>query len=374
MHKGNLIKEYAAQVGFDFCGITSAEPFTELLDFLQQRQQKNWQSEFEKFELQTRINPKLVLPEARSIIALAKIYPECRQSAEFQGKGKIARFAWGPDYHQDLQKSLGQMVDFLRKEFHVKKAVSYVDKGPLLDRAIAARAGLGWYGKNCAIMTKRAGSWIALGEILVDIFLPEDEPLPPGCGSCTKCLDACPTGALTKPYQVNCQKCISYLTQSKKIIPDQYRALMGNSLYGCDACQDVCPYNQKVSRDLNAAAQEAIFSELDLSYLLSLSKGGFQKEYKDRAFGWLGKNILQRNALIALGNSKDPAAIPLLIKGLNSSSPQQRGYSAWALGQIATNQAYDALKIALNKENNQWVKSEIKNALEQKAPPGAGLL
>ncbi|WP_227761789.1 tRNA epoxyqueuosine(34) reductase QueG [Zhaonella formicivorans] len=361
MEKAQLIKEVAREIGFDLCGITTAEPFYELEDFLRLRAKQGWQSEFEHKELEKRINPRLVLPEARSIIALGKTYPPCEQNAT-PGYGIIARCGRGIDYHVDFRKRMNALVQFLTKDLGVTKAVSMVDTGPLIDRAVAARAGVGWYGKNCSIISPEWGSWIALGEVLLDMDLPVDEPLVLECGQCRRCLEACPSGALFAPYRVNPTICLSQLTQTKAIIPEVYRKLLGNRLYGCDTCQEVCPKNKRLK--INEPSLDPGEAVLRAEDLLALTKSQFQQKYGSSAFAWRGKTILQRNAIIALGNEKNPDSVPLLTEVLQGPNTVLRGYSAWALGQIGTRKAKQSLQAALSRETEPWVLEEISAALK----------
>lgn len=362
MDKAKLIKEYALALGFDLCGLTSADPFVELADYLKERQEQGWQSEFEFKEPALRINPRLVLPTARSIIALGKAFPSCDEQEDKGGFwGKIARCGWGEDYHRIFRRLLLSMEEFLRQDLGAQATVAMVDTGPLLERAVAVRAGLGWQGKNCSVISPSHGSFLALGEILVDLELTPDDPLLEQCGDCRRCLLACPTGALTAPYRVNPNLCLSYLTQTKSYIPPQYRKLMGNRLYGCDTCQEVCPHNKK---ELKGSAQVPFAQTvLSVEELLDLSQKQFQQKYGAQAFAWRGKNILLRNALIALGNHGDPEVIPLLTKALQSPSAMLRAYSAWALGQIGGNRVGDLLKKARQKENDPLVQQEMDQAL-----------
>lgn len=361
MEKAKLIKEYASALGFDLCGITTADPFEELADFLRERQERGWQSEFEFKDTAQRINPRLVLPTARSIIALGKAFPSCGEKRDERGFwGKIARCGWGEDYHRVFRRLLTALGEFLQKNLGAQSTLAMVDTGPLLERAVAVRAGLGWYGKNCSLISPSFGSFVALGEILVDVELPPDESISERCGECRRCLLACPTGALTAPYRVNPNLCLSYLTQTKGFIPPQYRKLMGNRIYGCDTCQEVCPHNEG-----RGTSSQVPFSQTVLSAeeLLSLSQKQFQQKYGTRSFAWRGKNVLLRNALIALGNQGDPEAVPLLATALQSPNAMVRAYSAWALGQIGGSRAGDLLKKARQKETHPLVQQEIDQAL-----------
>lgn len=356
------IKQLARQAGFDLCGITTADPFDNLLGLLEQRYRSGIYSEFEILDFAKRIDPRLSYPEANSIIALGKAYPYLGPNKPVRGQGRIARFAKGRDYHLEFREGMEKLSCLLKTQLGLTPLTSTVDTGPLIDRAVAARAGIGWQGKNCAIISIPFGSWIALGQILIKESLKPDRPQEDRCGSCNKCLKACPTKALSAPYQVNSGICLSALTQTKSIIPKKYRTLLGTRIYGCDCCQEVCPYNKL--KDVKLGRQDD--EPLDLISILRLSNTEFKKKYAEKAFAWRGKKIIQRNAIIALGNLKDENATEDLIRLLNGPTVMLRGYSAWALGRIASAKALAALKAALQKEEDPWVKEEIEAALREK--------
>jgi epoxyqueuosine reductase len=360
MNLEKKVKELAYQVGFDLCGITTAEPFYNLQQVLEQRVQTRFHSEFEELNLPKRLNPRLSSPEANSIIALGKVCPPVAPVKLARGQGKIARFARGRDYHLELREAMDRLSCLLQNQLSLTPLTTIVDTGPLIDRAVAARAGIGWYGKNCSIISQGYGSWIALGQILIKEKLKPDKPQKEQCGSCDKCLQACPTGALQGPYQLNSNLCLSQLTQTKSIIPKKYRLMLGTRIYGCDTCQEVCPYNNFSGNLVSEQEEEAI----DLISLLRMSNSEFRRKYKDKAYAWRGKNILQRNAIIALGNLKEKSASKDLISLLNGPNTMLRGYSAWALGRIKSPEALEALERALKEEDDPWVREEIKDALK----------
>lgn len=359
MNLEKRIKTLALQAGFDLCGITTSEPFYDLQAVLEQRFKSGINSEFESSDIARRINPRLISPEANSIIALGKAYPYVSVNKPVKGQGRIARCGNGKDYHLEFQEGMTRLSNLLVSELGLTPLTSMVDTGPLIDRAVAARAGIGWQGKNCSIVSESFGSWIALGQILIKEKLQSDLPLQDQCGTCTKCLKACPTKALGAPYQVNPNLCLSGLTQTKNIIPKKFRALLGTRVYGCDTCQEVCPYNNLKDKRFDQQDDESF----DLISLLRMSNKEFKKTYGAKSYAWRGKKILQRNAIIALGNLKDKRATEDLIRLLNGSSTMLRGYSAWALGRINSAKAIEALKSALLQEKDPWVKEEILDAL-----------
>lgn len=247
------------------------------------------------------------------------------------------------------------------------------DTKPLAERAFAARAGLGWVGKHTNLINPIAGSFIFLGEIVTTLALPGDAPLRKTCGSCTRCIPACPTGALRGDYTIDATRCISDLTQRTDAIPLEMRALIGQWVWGCDLCQLACPPNARL-RVLTAAANAPLAPETStpaLVRLLRLRSGEFKRTYAKSAMGWRGAAILRRNAAVALGNSLDRAAVPALVQALSEDPhPLVRGHAAWALGRIGSPAAIEALALRLTTETDATVVAEVEAALEPfEAPP-----
>lgn len=243
------IKAAAPALGIDDIGFATAEPFLYLKNILQDHRDKGYESGFEEPDLDKRTIPALPSGETPlSILAIAVAYPSKMEnpprSEPGARRGILARAAWGQDYHHVLREALGKLEAFIRERVPDAVLESMVDTGVLVDRAVAERAGIGFSAKNCAIISPKWGSWIYLGEMVTNIPFPPDAPVEEGCGDCTKCIDACPTGALVGPGQLNAQACISYLTQTKGFLSDEYMTKIGNRLYGCDTCQIVCPKNR----------------------------------------------------------------------------------------------------------------------------------
>jgi epoxyqueuosine reductase len=243
----------------------------------------------------------------------------------------------------------------------------------LAERAFAARAGLGWIGKHTNLITPQAGSFVFLGEIVTTLRLPPDQPLRKTCGSCTRCLPACPTGALRGDYTIDAARCISDLTQRTDGIPLELRPFIGTWVWGCDLCQIACPPNERAAvqggPQNRAASQET--ATPDLVKLLQLRSGEFKRTYRGTAIGWRGAAVLRRNAAVALGNALDRSTVPALSRALSSDPhPHVRGHAAWALGRIASPPAIFALKSRLAVEDDDGVRFEITRALE---PVGAGM-
>jgi epoxyqueuosine reductase len=241
---------------------------------------------------------------------------------------------------------------------------SMVDTGALVDRAVAERAGVGFVGKNCAVITPEWGSWVYLGEMITNIPFPADTSINDQCGDCTICIDACPTGALVGPGQLNASRCISFVTQTKGIVEDELMRKIGNRLYGCDTCQVVCPINKRK----NWTHQPELQPDPDkvkplLQPLIAMGNKEFKETYGQSASSWRGKKPIQRNAIIALGNFKDVTAVPLLAKLLASDTrPVIRATAAWALGRIGGNEAGRAIELARAKEQDSIVLDELERA------------
>ncbi|MFL6556135.1 MAG: tRNA epoxyqueuosine(34) reductase QueG, partial [Bacillus sp. (in: firmicutes)] len=237
--------------------------------------------------------------------------------------------------------------------------------GELSDRAVAERAGIGWSGKNCSIITPEFGSYVYLGEMITSIPFEPDTPIEDQCGTCTKCLDACPTGALVQGGQINAQSCISFLTQTTAIIPDQYRDKIGNRVYGCDSCQTACPANKGMNFHIHEELEpNPEIAKPLLKPILKLSNREFKAKFGSVAGSWRGKKPIQRNAIIALAHFKDETAIPELVDVLeNEGSSVSRGTAAWALGKIGGQTAFAALKKAQVRETDLEVQNEIEKGL-----------
>ncbi|RAL26922.1 tRNA epoxyqueuosine(34) reductase QueG [Thermoflavimicrobium daqui] len=361
----------AKEIGIDKIGFASADPFVELRERLVEHQQKGYASGFEEPDIEKRVRPDLSLPEAKTIIAIALAYPSKLKnppkSAPGANRGIFCRASWGEDYHHVLRDKLNQLQMYLHELIPEANIMSMVDTGALSDRAVAERAGIGWIGKNTSLITEEFGSWVYLGEMITDIYIPPDHPVEDGCGDCNICVDACPTGALVQPGQLNAQACIAYLTQTKGFLADKYREKIGNRLYGCDTCQTVCPKNRGLHFDHHPEfAPEPEKVKPLLKPLLTMSKREFNKEFGQMSGSWRGKKPIQRNAMIALAHFRDQTAIPELSRLLlEDPRPVIRGTAAWALGKIGGFEAEDALVQAKNIEHNTEVQIEIERALKK---------
>ena len=378
-----IVKRYARELGFDLVGVTSAEAFAEDRAIALQRLRAGlmdglpWYTEA---RVRRGANPQELLPGARSIICLGLNYyqPDAAdEDVAVNGRsplvGKVARYAWGDDYHQVMKARMEAYVGGLSARLDTAiSARWYVDDGPMLDRAAARRAGVGWFGKNTNILTPSHGSWVFLGQVITDLEMEPDLPLQKTCGNCVRCIDACPTGAIVAPYVIENTRCISYLTiENRGPIPHWLRPQMLDWVFGCDICQDVCPVNRNAQPALEPAFQKKSAGAhgrvplLDLIGLLELSDEEFRSRFRGSPILRAKRVGLQRNACVALGNLKEPAAVPALCSALATAEPLVRGHSAWALGQIGGIEAKVALDQALEQEGDPEVVKEITSALQE---------
>ncbi len=397
------IKEYAYSLGFNIARITSAEEFPEDERIIKERISQGLMDGLPWFtaeRAEIACNPHALLPSAQSIIALGMFYLT-QQPVEAENdvpRGYISRYAWGDDYHEIIKSKLQQFADWLhaygRDEVENVETRLFVDTGRMVDRAVAQRGGLGWYGKNTTILTKGWGSWVFLAEIVTNLPLVDgvknfyDTPLKASCGNCEICLRACPTSALPAPYVLDNTRCISFLTiELRGSIPLELRPLMGNLIFGCDICQQVCPVNKVVERRLGLRKADNVFSSTlqtpdfqprqefrprnnigstpELIPLLSLTEEQFREHFRLSPIRRTKRRGLLRNVCVALGNSGDPQAVPALIRALHDDESLIRGHAAWALGQIGGEESKEALQVALACEEDEETLKEIRCALDE---------
>jgi epoxyqueuosine reductase len=399
------IKEYAYSLGFDLVHITNAEEFPEAERVIKERIEQGLMDGLPWFtteRAQVSCHPDALLPQAQSIIALAMFYLTEQPDEQQDGipRGRISRYAWGDDYHEIIKPKLQQFAawlrDYARDEIREVETRLFVDTGRMVDRAVAQRAGLGWFGKNTNILTKGWGSWVFLAEIVTNLPLGGDSgqfydtPTKANCGNCEICLRACPTGALPAPYVMDNTRCISYLTiELRGSIPLELRPLMGNLIFGCDICQQVCPVNLVAERRLGlrqdsrvstSSSQPVHFrprqefrpragvgSSPELIPLLSLTEEQFRERFRLSPIRRTKRRGLLRNVCVALGNSGDHDAVPALVGALHDYEPLVRGHAAWALGKLGGEQAKQALEEALKREEDEEVRKEIRCALAMDA-------
>ena len=336
----------ALEIGFDVAGIAPADPVLSLPAY------KAWLARGYHGEMaylarpdrvSRRENPAEILPGIRSMICVGLNYypgPIDERLVQDPSRGLISRYAWGADYHNLMHQRLEELAAFVVDEAgHRVQHRCYVDTGPVLERAYAAVAGLGFVGKNTCLISPKLGSWLFLGEIAVDVELaPTTGPDGGGCGSCRRCLDACPTGALVAPYLLDARRCISYLTiELKGPIPPELRHLLANRIFGCDLCQEVCPW-QRFARTTHEMALRAAREDDATPVLVDLIGMGpqaFADRYAGRPVPRATRRGLLRNVAVALGNWADSRAASPLTRALDDPEPLVREHAAWALGQIA---------------------------------------
>lgn len=361
---------YAISIGVDKIGFTTAAPFTELKNRLRRQQELGYQSGFEESDIEKRTEPLQLLNEAESIVSIAVAYPSRMQNAPIGKRGArrgiFCRASWGVDYHTAIRERLKLLSAWLEERVEGVRIESMVDTGALVDRAVAERAGIGWSGKNCSIITPEFGSYVYLGELITNIPFSPDKPMEDECGECRLCLDVCPTGALIQGGQLDAQRCIAFLTQTKGTLPDEFRSHIGNRLYGCDTCQTVCPKNKgKINWIHEEFMPDPELAKPLLTPLLTISNREFKAKFGHVSGSWRGKKPIQRNAILALAHFKEEAAIPELINLLkNDDRPVIRGTSAWALGKIGGEQAKSALYDAEANEQDEEVLNEIHKGLQ----------
>ncbi|MBB3112617.1 epoxyqueuosine reductase [Paenibacillus phyllosphaerae] len=363
------MKAAAAELGIDKIGVAAADPFKELKARLIRHRELGRESGFEEKDLDKRTEPALLFDDPQSIIAIAIAYPSKManppKSEPGERRGILARSAWGLDYHVVLRDRLAKLEAWLAARVPGFRAESMVDTGALVDRAVAERAGIGWSAKNCSIITPEWGSWVYLGEMITNLPLPPDRPVTESCGECNACIDACPTGALVGPGQLDAQRCISFVTQTKGIVSEEFMTKIGNRLYGCDTCQVVCPENKGKNWTHQPELQPD--PELAKPLLLPLLKMG-NREFKDvygkSSSAWRGRKPIQRNAVIALGNFKDRDSVPAVADVLRTDPRfELRATAAWSLGKIGGDAAVTALREAREREQDEQVQEAIGKAL-----------
>jgi len=300
-----------------------------------------------------------VLPGARSVICAALPYP-----GPWDGEsvvGAVAKYARGADYHDVVRERLTLLWDELQREYPEATGRIFVDSGPLPERELARRAGVGWVGRHSCLIHPELGTRFVLGEILTTLALEPTPPITGGCGTCRRCLDACPTGALTEPGIVDARRCLSYLTiEHKGPLPRELRPLLGTRLFGCDACQDACPHNQKVLNIDSPLTPSLDLLAPDLPALLLMPVADFHRRFRGTPLHRAKRRGVLRNTCVVLGNLGDLTNIPVLMYALHDHEPLVRGHAAWALGRLG---AREALAEALIHEADAWVREEIELAL-----------
>lgn len=304
--RSDRIKQRARELGFDLVGIAPASP-SSYRDYLHRWLAAGFAGDMHYLQerFAERVDPSLYLPGVRSVVCVAKSYHVPLEPLP-PGHARIARYAQGDDYHARLKPRLYELADWIRDAFPGTQTRSGTDSAPILEREYASRAGIGWVGKNTCIIHPRAGSWLLLGEVLTTLDLPSDAPMADHCGTCTRCIDACPTQAITQPYQLDATRCISYLTieHTGDIAPD-LRAGMGNWLFGCDICQDVCPHNgQALTTATDWLQPRRATNSVDPREVLNWSLDDYHRVTRRSAMRRVKLPIFQRNARIVIENQE----------------------------------------------------------------------
>jgi len=346
----NLAKE----IGISKIGFTTADDFDYLEKSLRLAVEEGRNSGFEHKNIEERIKPKLSLASAKTIISIAVAYPhklkQQPQKTSYK-RGKFTPNSWGLDYHYVLQDKLDRLakgIEELTADFEYK---GMVDTGALVDTAVAQRAGIGFIGKNGLVISKEFGSYMFLGELITNLDIEPDQPVDYGCGDCNRCVTACPTSCLIGDGSMNAKRCLSFQTQDKGVMDLEFRKKIKTVIYGCDICQICCPYNKGLDNPL-ATEIDPDLSHPELLPFLELSNGQFKEKFGHVAGSWRGKNILQRNAIIALANANDRSAIPKMLEIIDKGqNPIHVATAIWALGQLVREAHPEMIELVMGIKN-----------------------
>ncbi len=361
------LQEEARRLGFARAGVTGAVSPPGLEHFHQ------WLASGYAGEMEYLANrreayhhPRHVLEGVRSLLVLLYPYRTAEPQNPTPGQGRLSQYGWGLDYHDVIRKKLHQLGDLLRTAHPQARTRGVVDTAPLLEGEFAQLAGLGWIGKNTLLLNRQLGSWFFLAALLTDLELPADEPFRTDhCGTCTACLDACPTEAFVGPYVLDARRCISYLTiELRGPIPKNLRPAIGDWVLGCDLCQTVCPWNSKSpfveQADLRPRRGH---NPLELMGLFALSDEEFRQRFRGTPLWRPRRRGILRNAAVVLGNQRYRPAVSTLLDPLDDADSVVRGAVAWALGQIGGTEAVEALDGRLARETDKEVIQELQEAL-----------
>ena len=358
------LKSFAESLGFEGFGVTGPQ-----LDSSGKRYE-DWLAAGYEGEMaymrrseEKRKNPGLVLEEVKSIICFRTNYYTAEKDMSYVENHDIADisvYAMNKDYHDTITPRLRRMEEKIHQEFEGCRTRIYVDTGPILEKPLAQQAGLGWIGKHTNLLTQGLGSWYFLSEILTDVVLPLSQPAEDHCGTCRSFIDICPTDAIIAPYILDSRRCISYLTiELKGVIPVEYRKAIGNRIYGCDDCQIVCPWNSYAVKTSEPDFQQKQ-DTLKLIELIQIDQKTFSKRFKGSPIKRIKRRGLLRNVAVALGNSKNRKAIPVLIKVLGDEEPLIRAHVVWALGELSGEEILPVLREKLKEEKEEMVLEELR--------------
>ena len=335
------IKAKALDLGFELIGIAPVEPVPEL-DFYRDWIESGYAGEMKYLQnnIDKRTDIRELEPAAKSVVVCGKVYhADYPLSTDQQepSKGWISRYSWGDDYHEILKKRLHSLREFIENESpEICKNRVYIDTGPVVDRVQAKYAGIGWFGKNTCLINQQQGSWFFIGEIITSLELVTDPVHPDRCGSCQRCIDACPTDAILEPYVLDSRLCISYLTiELRDEVPVGLRSQMGSHVFGCDICQDVCPWNRKatVTEDQEFQPREGLFNP-KLEDLAAMTLTDFQETFRKNPVKRTKYSGLMRNVAVAMGNSGDHKFIPQLQQMSHSTDKMISEHAEWALQEL----------------------------------------
>lgn len=361
-----LLKLWAVEEGFDRAGIARLGPSDHSEAF------RAWLARGNHAEMaylerrgDERLDPRKLMEGAQSVLCVALQYHPPEEDVAEVTVGRVARYARGRDYHEVMWERLGRLATRVSQAFPEIGTRVYVDTGPVLERELAARAGIGSFGKNTNLLHPEAGSWFLLGELFLTLPLEFDVPITELCGTCSRCLDECPTGALPAPYELDANRCISYWTiEHRGWLPKEVRHLIGDWLFGCDVCQEVCPLNDAPTPSADPElAPDRRRLELGLDGLLELERDEYIEIFRGSPMKRAKLEGLQRNAAVVLGNAGRPEAVPVLERALGHADSVVRGHAAWALGRVGGPEARRALEAALAGEAEERIRGEIEEAL-----------
>lgn len=359
------IKEFAYKSGIDVIGFASPDCLFEYRDLLLYRLNNGLNCNIEENDVEKRINPYYLLDDVKTIISVAISYNvDYKFDSLKSGYGTISKTAWGVDYHKVMIDLLRNLEKFISSKCGVVKTVLLVDNNPLLERAIAYNAGIGFFGKNNMIINEEYGSYLFLGEMLINVPFEPDSKVESKCGSCARCLKACPGKALIEEYKIDANKCLSYATIQKGYLSDSTLKRLGTRIYGCDMCQDVCPFNEKAKKVTRREfTPQNLKPKHDLKDILCLDNKKFKELFGATSASWRGKNTIIRNAIIAAINLNDKDSIQPLRKLISSESAYIRGYSAYALSILDKENAFPHIEKAYLNEKDETAKEFMKKAM-----------
>ncbi len=374
--KERIITE-SKRIGIDKIGFTTAEPFSEYKESLYAQKEAGHTSGFEHPNIEERIDPALTFSQPKSIISIALAYPTRlhEEPDRKEKRGQFARASWGIDYHDVLKSRLNELIDFIKQEASQEdpRFKAEVDTGEFIDVAVAQRAGLGFIGKNGLLITEEFGSFVYLGEIVTNLEFEADTPIANGCGECTRCITGCPTNALLGNGQMNAKKCLSYQTQTKDMMPLDYRKKIRNIIYGCDICQLVCPYNQGKDFHFHQEMEPKIDEAFPkLAPMLQLSNKEFKEQFGHLAGSWRGKKPLQRNAIMALANLGAKEHLPEIMSCLKDPRPVIRATAIWAIGELTKRYPEDTILLFeefRERESEPLVLDELEQTIARLKQP-----